>query len=211
VRLKGGDPFVFGRGGEEALALARAGVAFEVVPGISAALAAPAAAGIPVTHRGLSGSVTVVNGHDAEQHDWSALARGSGTLVFLMAVEHLEEIVDRLLAHGRAADEPAAIVQWATTPRQRFLSAPLSGIAAATRAAGLAPPAVLVVGRTAGLSAELWPDGGQRDARPPRVERAARDSQGAQGPAEDRGPRRGAPALDTAVASRVFSTSLVGN
>src|SRR5437879_6283320 len=162
VRLKGGDPFVFGRGGEEALALARAGVAFEVVPGISAALAAPAAAGIPVTHRGLSGSVTVVNGHDADQHDWSALARSGGTLVFLMAVEHLSEIAERLLANGRPADEPAAVVQWATTPRQRFLSAPLSGIAAATRAAGLEPPAVLVVGRTAGLSGELWPDGLQR-------------------------------------------------
>ncbi len=190
VRLKGGDPFVFGRGGEEALALARAGVAFEVVPGISAALAAPAAAGIPVTHRGLSGSVTVVNGHDAEQHDWSALARSGGTLVFLMAVEHLEEIVDRLLSGGRAADEPAAVVQWATTPKQRFLSAPLASIAAATRAAGLEPPAVLVVGRTVGLSAELWPDGGQRQ------------------------PRRRAAVLDdvdTAVARRVFSTSLVGN
>ena len=208
VRLKGGDPFVFGRGGEEALALARAGVAFEVVPGISAALAAPAAAGIPVTHRGLSGSVTVVNGHDAEQHDWSALARGSGTLVFLMAVEHLEEIVDRLLAHGRAADEPAAIVQWATTPRQRFLSAPLSGIAAATRAAGLAPPAVLVVGRTAGLSAELWPDGGRRHVPPPLAQLAAKDSRGEKRPPAD---RRGVPALDAAVSTTVFSTSLVGN
>jgi uroporphyrin-III C-methyltransferase len=190
VRLKGGDPFVFGRGGEEALALARAEVAFEVVPGISAALAAPAAVGIPVTHRGLSGSVTVVNGHDVEQHDWSALARSGGTLVFLMAVEHLSEIVDRLLANGRAADEPAAIVQWATTPRQRFLSAPLSGIAAATRAAGLEPPAVLVVGRTAGLSAELWPDGLQR--QPERT--------------------RAAPhGVDTTVREDVFSTSLVGN
>src|SRR5207245_11536087 len=178
------------RGGEEALALARAGVAFEVVPGISAALAAPAAAGIPVTHRGLSGSVTVVNGHDADQHNWSALARSAGTLVFRMAVEHRSEIAERLLANGRPADEPAAVVQWATTPRQRFLSAPLSGIAAATRAAGLEPPAVLVVGRTAGLSAELWPDGGQRQV--PR-------------------PRRSARALDTDTAPRVLSTSLVGN
>src|SRR5207245_1708951 len=84
VRLKGGDPFVFGRGGEEALALAEAGVPFEVIPGVTAAFAAPAAAGIPVTHRGLSPSVTIVNGHDADQHDWSALARSAGTLVFLM-------------------------------------------------------------------------------------------------------------------------------
>ena len=158
VRLKGGDPFVFGRGGEEALALAHAGVAFEVVPGISAALAAPAAAGIPVTHRGLSASVTVVNGHDAAQHDWSALARSGGTLVFLMAVEHLPEIVARLLMHGRPTDEPAAIVQWATTPRQKVVTAPLAQIAAATRAAGLQPPAVLVVGPTAALRAELSPD-----------------------------------------------------
>jgi uroporphyrin-III C-methyltransferase/precorrin-2 dehydrogenase/sirohydrochlorin ferrochelatase len=165
VRLKGGDPFVFGRGGEEALALARAGVTCEVVPGISAALAAPAAAGIPVTQRGLSGSVTIANGHDAQQHDWSALARGRGTLVFLMAVEHLEEIVDNLLVHGRAADEPAAVVQWATTPHQRLVSAPLAGIAVATRAAGLAPPAVLVVGPTAALSAELGPAGVQGQPR----------------------------------------------
>ena len=152
VRLKGGDPFVFGRGGEEALALSRAGVPFEIVPGISSALAAPAAAGIPVTHRGLSASLTVVNGHDADQHDWSALARSAGTLVFLMAVEHLEEIVDRLVSHGRPADEPAAVVQWATTPRQRTVSAPLRDIAAVARSEGLEPPAVLVVGPTVALS-----------------------------------------------------------
>ena len=155
VRLKGGDPFVFGRGGEEALALARAGVPFEIVPGISAALAAPAAAGIPVTHRGLSGSVTIVNGHDPDQHAWSALARGGGTLVFLMAVEHLEEIVEALLANGRPADEPSAIVQWATTSRQRVVSGSLTEIAVRARAAGLAAPSVLVVGPTAALAAEL--------------------------------------------------------
>jgi uroporphyrin-III C-methyltransferase len=157
VRLKGGDPFVFGRGGEEALALARAGVSFEIVPGISAALAAPAAAGIPVTHRGLSGSVTIVNGHDPDQHAWSALARGGGTLVFLMAVEHLEEIVEALLCNGRPADEPSAIVQWATTSRQRVVSGSLAEIAVLARGAGLEPPAVLVVGPTAALAAELSP------------------------------------------------------
>src|SRR5919202_1888980 len=144
VRLKGGDPFVFGRGGEEALALARAGVPFEVVPGVSSALAAPAAAGIPVTHRGLSPSVTIVNGHDADQHDWSALARSAGTLVFLMAVEHLELIAERLMSSGRSVAEPAAVVQWATTPRQRVVAAPLSDIAAEARAAGLAAPAGVV-------------------------------------------------------------------
>ncbi|MCA1647237.1 MAG: uroporphyrinogen-III synthase [Chloroflexi bacterium] len=141
------------------------GLAFEVVPGISAALAAPAAAGIPVTHRGLSGSVTFVNGHDMDQHDWSVLARAGGTLVFLMAVEHLEEIVARLRAHGRAAVEPAAIVQWATTPRQRILTAPLAEIAATTRAAGVGAPAILVVGPTAALSAELGAGGAPAQAR----------------------------------------------
>jgi uroporphyrin-III C-methyltransferase/precorrin-2 dehydrogenase/sirohydrochlorin ferrochelatase len=151
VRLKGGDPFVFGRGGEEALALAQAGVDFEIVPGISSALAAPAAAGIPVTHRGLSASVTIVNGHDADQHDWPALARGGGTLVFLMAVEHLETIARQLLAHGRAATEPAALIEWATLPRQRVLAAPLAEIASQARSSGFEPPAVLVVGPTAAL------------------------------------------------------------
>jgi len=155
VRLKGGDPFVFGRGGEEALALARAGVTFEVVPGVSSALAAPAAAGIPVTHRGLSASITVVNGHDAEQHDGSALARSGGTLVFLMAVEHLEDISRRLIAHGRSFDEPAAVIASATTRRQQVVLDSLSEIAAAARAAAIKAPAVLVVGPTVALARRL--------------------------------------------------------
>jgi uroporphyrin-III C-methyltransferase len=155
VRLKGGDPFVFGRGGEEALALARAGVRFEVVPGVSSALAAPAAAGIPVTQRGLSASLTVVNGHDADEHDWSALAASASTLVFLMPVEHLEEIAHLLMAHGRIASEPAAVVEWATTPRQRVVTAALADIAAESRAQRIEAPAVLIVGPTAALAAEL--------------------------------------------------------
>lgn len=157
VRLKGGDPFVFGRGGEEALALLEAGVPLEVVPGLSSALAAPAAAGIPVTHRGLSGSVTVLNGHDVDQHDWEALASSAGTLVFLMAVERLEEITSRLLAHGRACDQPAALVEWATTPRQRIILAPLANLAVTARAEMVEAPAVLVVGPTAALAEELGP------------------------------------------------------
>jgi uroporphyrin-III C-methyltransferase/precorrin-2 dehydrogenase/sirohydrochlorin ferrochelatase len=157
VRLKGGDPFVFGRGGEEALALARAGVDFEIVPGISSALAGPAAAGIPVTHRGLSSTFTVINGHDADQRDWAALGRGSGTLVFLMAVEHLEAIASHLLEAGRPASEPAAVVEWATTPRQRVLTSSLGDIAEAARRAAFQPPAVLVVGPTAALAGELRP------------------------------------------------------
>jgi uroporphyrin-III C-methyltransferase/precorrin-2 dehydrogenase/sirohydrochlorin ferrochelatase len=166
VRLKGGDPLVFGRGGEEALALARAGVPFEIVPGISAALAAPAAAGIPVTHRGLSGSVTIATGHGGQPHDWQALARSAGTLVFLMAVEHLEEIVERLLVHGRPADEPAALVRWATTPQQTSLVATLGTIAEAARRAALKPPAVLIVGATAALSSELAAPIQQRQDEP---------------------------------------------
>jgi len=159
VRLKGGDPFVFGRGGEEALALARAGIPFEIVPGVSAALAAPAAAGIPVTHRDLSASVTIATGQTRQAHDWQALARSGGTLVFMMAVERLEAIVQHLLEHGRPADEPAAIVQWATTPRQQTVVATLSGIVQAARGAGIEPPAVLVVGPTAALSRQLAPEG----------------------------------------------------
>jgi uroporphyrin-III C-methyltransferase len=155
VRLKGGDPFVFGRGGEEAMALAHAGVPFDVVPGVSSALAGPAAAGIPVTQRGLSGSVTIANGHDADQHDWALFSRSHGTLVFLMAVEHLEDIACRLLAGGRPADEPAAVVEWATTPRQRSVHGPLENIACLARDAGLGAPAVLVVGPTAKLALSL--------------------------------------------------------
>lgn len=160
ARLKGGDPFVFGRGGEEALALQEAEVPFEVVPGVSSALAAPAAAGIPVTHRGLATSVTIATGHARAEasdldHDWEALARQRGTLVFLMAVENLETIVERLLAHGRDPDEPAAIVQNATTPDQRVICAPLQTIVREARLAALAPPAVLVVGPTARLARSI--------------------------------------------------------
>jgi uroporphyrin-III C-methyltransferase/precorrin-2 dehydrogenase/sirohydrochlorin ferrochelatase len=155
VRLKGGDPYLFGRGGEEALALARAGVAFEVVPGVSSALAAPAAAGIPITHRGLSGSVTIANGHDVDQHDWTALAQSAGTLVFLMGVEHLDEIVERLIDAGRSSYEPAAVVQWATTPRQRSVHAALGEIPQVAQRAGLGAPAVIVIGPTAALAGQL--------------------------------------------------------
>ena len=111
-----------------------------------------------------SASVTVVNGHDADQHDWQALARGGGTLVFLMAVEHLETIVERLLTHGRSSSEPAAVIEWATLPRQRVTAAPLSDIASAARRIECEPPAVLVVGPTAELVSELRP----RDLLAPR-------------------------------------------
>ncbi len=160
VRLKGGDPFVFGRGGEEALALVAAGIPFEVVPGVTSALAAPASAGIPVTHRGLARSVTIATGRlgarsGDEEHDWEALAKLGGTLVFLMAVERLEQIVGQLLGYGRPPGEPAAMVRWATTARQETLLAPLGEIVQATRARGLQPPAVLVVGPSVALAATL--------------------------------------------------------
>jgi uroporphyrin-III C-methyltransferase/precorrin-2 dehydrogenase/sirohydrochlorin ferrochelatase len=156
VRLKGGDPFVFGRGGEEVFALAQAGILHEVVPGVSSALAAPAAAGIPVTHRGVASAVTIATGHArggcGDEHDWSALAKIKGTLVFLMAVENLEHIVADLLAHGRCPDEPAAMIQDATTPNQQIVRAALATIAAAARSAGIAAPAVLVVGETVAVA-----------------------------------------------------------
>jgi uroporphyrinogen III methyltransferase / synthase len=157
VRLKGGDPFVFGRGGEEALALAEAGVPYVVVPGITSAIAAPAYAGIPVTHRGVATSFTVVTGHEdpskpSEQTDWAALARVPGTLVILMGMGRLRRIADALIAAGRAADQPAAAVQWGTTPRQRRVVSTLDGLPAAVEEAGLGSPAVVVVGPVAALA-----------------------------------------------------------
>ncbi len=158
VRLKGGDPYVFGRGGEEMLALMEEGIACEEVPGISSAFAAPAAAGIPVTHRGLSRSVTVLTASSltdgAErltETDYEALARLSGTLVILMGMHHLEELTDRLTRAGMPPDLPAAVVMEGATDRQRWVRAPISELAGAARQAGLKAPAVIVIGRTAAL------------------------------------------------------------
>ena len=149
VRLKGGDPFVFGRGGEEAEALDRAGVPWEVVPGVSSAFAAAAAALVPVTHRGVSAAVTVVTGHrhDGEPIDWDAMARLGGTVVVLMGVADRAEIAERLIAGGRSADTPVAVVSSATTARQRTVRTTLAGLAAVDVAA----PAVIVIGAVAGL------------------------------------------------------------
>jgi uroporphyrinogen III methyltransferase/synthase len=159
VRLKGGDPFVFGRGGEECSALAAAGVPFEVVPGVSAAIAGPAAAGIPVTDRRHAASFAVVTGHKdpsaaAEAIRWDLLARGADTLVILMGMRRLEEIVSRLL-EARAPETPAAAVMWASTPRQRVVEAPLSELPARVREAGLGTPSVVVVGDVVRLRAQL--------------------------------------------------------
>jgi len=151
VRLKGGDPFVFGRGGEEALALADAGIPFEVVPGVTAGVAAAAYAGIPVTHRGLASAVAFITGHetdgkDASALDWNSLALWKGTLVFYMGVANLASICENLMAHGLAANTPAAVVRWGTTPRQRVVAGTVQTLAERAREADFAPPAVIVIG-----------------------------------------------------------------
>lgn len=155
VRLKGGDPFVFGRGGEECQALAEAGVRYEVVPGVSSAIAVPAYAGIPVTQRGVTTAFTVVAGHTGGANssiDWEAVSR-IGTIVFLMGVEHLPEIVSRLIAHGRAADTPVALIQEGTTPNQLIVSGTLAVIV--EKAREIRPPAVLIVGEVVRLQEQL--------------------------------------------------------
>src|SRR5215813_8881964 len=159
VRLKGGDPFVFGRGGEEAEALAAAGVPFEVVPGVSSAIAAPAYAGVPLTHRGVASSFAVVTGHEcaknADRVDWRRLATAVDTLVILMGIAALPRIARELLAHGRAPQTPVALVHWGTTERQIVLTGRLDDIAPRARAAGLASPVVIVVGDVVALRARL--------------------------------------------------------
>jgi uroporphyrin-III C-methyltransferase len=158
VRLKGGDPFVFGRGGEECLALARAGVPYEVVPGISSAIAVPAYAGIPLTHRGVAGQFTVVTGHGGAV-DWNSLP-AEGTLVILMGVERLGEIAAALVERGRAAGTPVAVIFTGTTHAQHVVDGTLADIA--DRARGIAPPATIVVGPVAGLRAGIdWFDPSQ--------------------------------------------------
>lgn len=156
VRLKGGDPFVFGRGGEEAEACAAAGLPWTVTPGITSSIGAPAAAGIPVTHRAVATSFTVVTGHEdpskpSEQTDWGLLAKLPGTLVILMGMGRLARIAEALIAGGRPAGQPAAAIQWGTTPRQRRVSATLATLADACAGAGVGSPAVVVVGDVAGL------------------------------------------------------------
>jgi uroporphyrin-III C-methyltransferase len=157
VRLKGGDPFLFGRGGEEALALSNAGVEWEAAPGVSSALAAPAAAGIPVTHRGLSSSLAVLTAHDPGRVDWRAAA-AFDTVVFLMAWQHLEKICEGLRDQGRAGETPAAVIQYGSWPEQRAVAADLASIAPVARAEGLGPPAVLVVGDVVSLAEKLRPE-----------------------------------------------------
>lgn len=160
VRLKGGDPFVFGRGGEEIIDVTEAGFTVEVVPGVTSAIAAPAYAGIPVTHRAVSTSFTVVTGHEdptkpGEQTDWPALARVPGTLVVLMGMGRLAKISAALIAAGRDPDQPAAAVQWGTTERQRQVVATLSTLHERAADEGIGSPAVVVIGDVAGLADRL--------------------------------------------------------
>jgi uroporphyrinogen III methyltransferase / synthase len=178
VRLKGGDPFVFGRGGEEALALREAGIDFEVVPGVTAGVAAPAYAGIPVTHRGVSTAVALVTGHEdpskgGSELDWQALAAFPGTLVFYMGVRALEEIARSLIEAGRAAEQPVAIVERGTLSDQRTVTGTLATIAARARQENVKAPAITVVGEVAGLSDSLrWRAHGPLQGRTVAVTRA---------------------------------------
>ncbi len=160
VRLKGGDPFVFGRGGEEAEAVAAAGVDFELVPGVTAAIAVPAYAGIPVTHRTLASTVTFVTGHEdptkpETQLEWPKLASTSGTLVFMMGMKNLPSIVRQLLLEGRLSTQPVAAIRWGTKADQQTIVGTLGDIVAKTEAARLEPPTVIVVGEVVRLRGQL--------------------------------------------------------
>lgn len=154
ARIKGGDPFVFGRGGEEARALARAGVPCEVIPGITAGIAVPAALGIPVTHRDLARGVTFVTGHtrDGIGPDWAALARADTTLVIYMGMKNLPAITVALCAAGMPDATPAAAIQHGTTGKQRHVIATLATLAGAARDAALGSPALIVIGRVVALA-----------------------------------------------------------
>jgi len=174
VRLKGGDPFVFGRGSEEALHLRRHGVRCEVVPGVTAAAAASAYAGIPLTHRGLSRGVRLVTGHLREDHeldlDWERLADSTATLVVYMGLSNLATITDRLIAAGRSADTPAAAVQEGSTPRQRSVRSTLGLLAEAVTEAALEAPVALIIGETVELANELaWYEPEEMQYEAPRL------------------------------------------
>ncbi|MGD9614619.1 MAG: uroporphyrinogen-III C-methyltransferase [Alphaproteobacteria bacterium] len=163
LRLKGGDPCVFGRGGEEALALSRAAIPFRIVPGITAGIGGLAYAGIPVTHRDVGSAVTFVTGHDSSGTvpavDWDAIARGSPVIVLYMSLRHLDRIAERLMAGGRSAGEPVAIVSKAATSGQRVLMTTLAEAAEAARRAAIEAPTIIAIGDVVPLRAELdWWD-----------------------------------------------------
>ena len=152
ARLKGGDPFIFGRGGEECEALADAGIPFEVVPGVTAGIGAPAYAGIPLTHRDVTTSVAFVTGHEhpgkeTSEIDWERLSLGSGTIVFYMGMKNLPQIADNLVAHGRSPETPVALIRWGTRPEQEILIGTLADIAEKAGKAGFKAPAITRGGR----------------------------------------------------------------
>lgn len=158
VRLKGGDPFVFGRGSEEALACHQAGVPFEIVPGVSSSYAVPAYAGIPLTHRNLSSAFTVITGHEdptpgSTSIDYEAVVRLSGTIIILMGVSHLSGIIERLLQAGLNPDTPAAVIEWGSTPFQRVVDGTAQHLAQRAAEAGLKSPATTVIGEVVRLRA----------------------------------------------------------
>ncbi|TGA99930.1 uroporphyrinogen-III C-methyltransferase [Sporolactobacillus shoreae] len=159
VRLKGGDPFIFGRGGEEAAELAKENIEFEIVPGITAGIAAPAYAGIPVTHRDYAGSVAFITGHgkagSKDKTDWSKLATAADTLAIYMGVSTLPHLVAELIAGGRSPSTPAAIIEWGTTERQRTLTAPLIDLSEVSEKAQVHSPSMIVVGECVKLREQL--------------------------------------------------------
>ncbi|MEO5379040.1 MAG: uroporphyrinogen-III C-methyltransferase [Magnetococcus sp. DMHC-6] len=172
VRLKGGDPFVFGRGGEEASRLAAEGIVFRILPGLTSGIAGPAYAGIPITHRDINANVAFITGHESAENasyingepstriDWESVARAFPVVVLYMAMQNLELVVARLMAAGRSADTPVAVIRWATTPRQQTLVTTLGTIMADVHALGVLPPAVIVIGDVVRFRATLawFPD-----------------------------------------------------
>jgi uroporphyrinogen III methyltransferase/synthase len=164
ARLKGGDPFIFGRGGEECEALVAAGIPFEVIPGITAGVGATCFAGIPLTHRGITTSVAFVTGHESpgkasSEIDWEGLSLGSGTIVFYMGIRNLQQITENLLSHGRAPKTPVALIRWGTRPEQEVLIGTLADIAQKAQQASFRAPAITVVGEVVNLRKTLrWFD-----------------------------------------------------
>jgi len=195
VRLKGGDPFIFGRGGEEALALREAAIPFEVVPGVTSAIAVPAYAGIPLTHRDLTSSVAFVTGHEMPGKEtsaihWDRLATAVGTLVFLMGARNLEHITFQLMTCGRAPETPVAVIRWGTTPEQETVTGTLATIAEVAAAADIRPPAIIVVGEVAALRQELnWFEGRPLFGKTILVTRAREQASDFRALLEERGAR----------------------
>jgi uroporphyrinogen III methyltransferase / synthase len=179
ARLKGGDPFVFGRGGEECEALVNAGITFEVVPGVTAGIGAPACAGIPLTHRNITTSVAFVTGHEhpgkeSSEIDWERLSLGSGTVVFYMGMKNLPQIAENLMAHGRSPETPVALIRWGTRPEQEVLIGTLADIAEKAAGASFRPPAITVVGDVVRLRERLrWFDNRPLSGKGVLVTRAA--------------------------------------